>query len=65
MSTNRLNEIVAGKRGVTASTALLFAALTGTSPQLWMSLQMNHDLWYAMRATKIPKTATINKTQAG
>src|ERR1051326_6505564 len=51
MSTNRLNEIVKGKRGVTAETAVLLAALTGTSPQFWATLQSDHDLWHALRAT--------------
>src|SRR5437868_11767284 len=49
MSTNRLNEIVAGKRGVTAETAVLFSALTGVSPQFWMHLQADYDLWHALR----------------
>lgn len=53
MSLNRLNEIVAGKRGVTAETALLFAALTDTTPQLWMHLQADHDLWHALRSVDV------------
>jgi addiction module HigA family antidote len=51
MSTNRLNEIVAGKRGVTAETAVLLGALTGASPQFWLHLQADYDLWHAMRET--------------
>jgi addiction module HigA family antidote len=39
MSLNRLNEIIKGKRGVTADTALRFAKLTGTSPEFWLNLQ--------------------------
>jgi addiction module HigA family antidote len=56
MSANRLNEIVAGKRAVTAETAVLFAALTGTSPQVWLHLQTDYDLWHALRDTD---TSTI------
>ena len=52
MTTNRLNEIVKGKRGVTADTAWRLAALLGTSPELWMNLQMNWDLWHAAQARK-------------
>ena len=47
MTTNRLNEIIKGKRGVTADTAWRLSALLGTSPELWMNLQMNWDLWPA------------------
>jgi antitoxin HigA-1 len=41
---NRVNEIVKGKRGITAETALLFADYFKTSPEVWMNLQMTHDL---------------------
>lgn len=51
MSTNRLNEIVKGKRAVTAETALLLEALTGASAEFWLTLQTRHDLWHAMRET--------------
>ena len=48
VSLNRLNEIVLGKRGVTADTALRLAELLGTSPQFWMRLQADWDLHQAM-----------------
>lgn len=47
MSTNRLNELVRGKRGVTAETALRLAQLLGTSPEFWLNWQMMFDLWHA------------------
>jgi len=40
----RVNEIVRGKRGITPDTAWLFSQALGTTPQLWLNLQMNHDL---------------------
>ena len=49
ISLNRLNEIVLGKRGVTADTALRLAQLLGTSPQFWMRLQADWDLQQAIR----------------
>jgi antitoxin HigA-1 len=58
MSTVRLNELVRGKRGVTADTALRLAQLFKTTPQLWMHMQANFDLKVAMarrRAMKITK----------
>ncbi len=47
MSTNRLNELVRGRRGVTAETALRQARLLGTSPESWLNLQMTVDLRHA------------------
>ena len=40
----RINEIVHGKRGVTADTALRLARYFGTSERFWMNLQIRHDL---------------------
>jgi addiction module HigA family antidote len=42
--TNRLTEIVAGRRSVTADTALRLATYLGTSARFWMNLQATHDL---------------------
>ena len=40
----RVNEVVAGKRGLTPSTALRLAKLFGMSPGFWLNLQMVYDL---------------------
>ncbi|WP_293857862.1 HigA family addiction module antitoxin [uncultured Alsobacter sp.] len=41
---NRVTEIVAGRRRISAETALRLGRYFGTGPQLWMSLQSAHDL---------------------
>ena len=46
----RLNELVRGKRGVTAESALDLARVLGTSPKLWMNLQATFDLDRVQRA---------------
>jgi addiction module HigA family antidote len=40
----KLNELINGKRGITAESALDLAAELGTSPELWLNLQMQFDL---------------------
>ncbi len=40
----RVNEIVLGKRRVTADTALRLSRYFGMSPQFWLGLQMDYDL---------------------
>jgi len=40
----RINEIVLGKRGITADTALRLARYFGTSEQFWMGLQADYEL---------------------
>lgn len=42
--TNRLTEIIRGRRGISADTALRLARWMGTSPQFWMNLQRNYEL---------------------
>ena len=49
VSLNRLNEIIIGKRGITADTALRLSGLLKTSPQLWMRVQADWDLHKAKR----------------
>lgn len=40
----RINEIVQGKRSITADTALRLALFFGTSPELWINLQTHYEL---------------------
>jgi len=40
----RINEIVLGKRAITADTALRLSRFFGNSPQFWMGLQTQYDL---------------------
>ncbi len=48
---SRVGEIVHGKRAITADTALRFAKFFGTSPDVWLGLQMEYDLRRARRET--------------
>lgn len=46
----RINEIVLGKRGISADTAVRLAAALGTSERFWLGLQADYDLEEARRA---------------
>ena len=46
---SRLNEIVHGRRAITADTALRLARYFGTDAQSWMNLQARYDLEVALR----------------
>ena len=41
---NRVTQIISGKRGVTADTALRLGQWLGTGPELWMNLQQIYEL---------------------
>ncbi len=47
---NRLNEIIRGKRGITADTSWRLAKLLKTSPEFWMNLQTTWELYHAQVA---------------
>ena len=47
----RINEIVHGKRAITADTALRLARALGTSEQFWMGLQADYDLEEARKSS--------------
>ena len=46
----RINEIVHGKRGITADTAVRLGKYFGTSAELWMNLQSHYELRLERRA---------------
>ena len=54
MPVTRVNELVRGRRGVTARSALRLGRLLGTTPMFWMNLQANWDLWHAQREERQP-----------
>lgn len=51
-TTTRLNELIKGKRGITATGALDLADALGTSPKVWMNLQATYDLDKAIKARR-------------
>jgi addiction module HigA family antidote len=49
----RLNELIKGKRGITADAALDLAKALNTSPKLWMNLQATWDLTQAAKRRRV------------
>jgi len=51
----RLNEIINGRRQVSADSALALGEALKTGPEFWLNLQRDWDLWYAMDShRKVP-----------
>ena len=55
VSAPRVNDLVRGKRSITADTAMRLSAYFGTSAQLWLGLQMDHDIWVAAKNKSLAK----------
>ena len=44
-----LSRVLNGKAGISANMALRLSAALGTSPELWMNMQSQYDLWHAKK----------------
>jgi addiction module HigA family antidote len=49
VSAPRVNDIVLGKRSITADTAMRLSTYFGNSAEFWLGMQMDHDLWVAAK----------------
>ena len=61
----RVNEIVLGKRGITADTALRLGKFFGMEAQFWMNLQSHYDLEVAKDAMAGRLEREVEALQAG
>jgi addiction module HigA family antidote len=55
VSIPRINDLVRGKRAITADTALRLATYFGNSAEFWLGLQTDYDLWVAAKNKKLSK----------
>lgn len=61
----RLNEIIHGRRGITADSALALGDALGTGPEFWLSLQMDWNLWHSLQKhRRIPRLKKVVSQQA-
>ena len=56
----RLNDVIHGRRAVSPDTALRLERVLGMSADFWLGLQLDWDLWHAMRS---PAAAEIGKLE--
>jgi len=56
---SRISDIINGKRGITADTAVRFAKFFGTTPQFWLNIQNQFDLDMLKVSGKIVEMSDI------
>ena len=61
----RLNEIIKARRGVTPDTALRLARVLGMSAEFWLGLQLDWDLWNAMRSKEYAQIEKLQPVKRG
>ena len=52
-SPRRLNEVIRGKRAITANSSIDLAEALGTTPEFWLNLQVTYDLAQAYKVRKV------------
>jgi addiction module HigA family antidote len=65
VTTQRINEIVRERRGITADTALRLSQLFGTTPEFWMNLQTLYDLRKAINENGEMIKSRVHALSAG
>jgi antitoxin HigA-1 len=61
-----LSRVLNAKAGISTNMALRLSAALGTSPELWMNMQCQYDLWHAKRrrqpsVRRFPHVASIRR----
>ncbi|OGI04212.1 MAG: addiction module antidote protein, HigA family [Candidatus Melainabacteria bacterium GWF2_37_15] len=62
VSRQAISEIVNEKRGISPQMALRLSKALGTSPDLWLRMQMSYDLWQAKQSINLDNIRLIKKT---
>jgi addiction module HigA family antidote len=58
-----LSMLLNGHQGISAEMALRLAKAFNTSPELWLNLQRNYDLWMARKNVKLGKIKCLTKKE--
>lgn len=56
------SELINGHSGVSPQMALRLSKAFGTSPELWLNMQSNYDLWKAKKRTRVSKVRVLFKS---
>ena len=54
-----LSELINGRSGISTSMALRLSKAFGTTPELWLNMQQNFDLWKAKKKTRLSKVKVL------
>lgn len=64
VSASTLNRVLNGASGVSPEMALRLSKALGRSPESWLAMQYNHDLWYAKQHVKLSNVGRVKLTAA-
>ncbi len=64
VAASTLNRVLTGASGVSPEMALRLSKALGRSPESWLAMQYNHDLWKARQRVKLGNVARVRLTAA-
>ena len=64
VSPSTLNRILTNKSGVSPEMALRLSKCIGRSPESWLAMQHNHDLWQARKRVDLSNVETLKVSAA-
>ncbi len=64
VAASTLNRILTGASGVSPEMVLRLSKALGRSPESWLAMQYNHDLWQAKKHVKLDKVSRAKLTAA-
>lgn len=64
VAASTLNRILTGNSGISPEMALRLSKALGRSPESWLAMQYNHDLWQARQHVKLGNVARVKLTAA-
>ncbi|MEO8224111.1 MAG: HigA family addiction module antitoxin [Gammaproteobacteria bacterium] len=64
VAASTLSRILKGSSGISPEMALRLSKALGRSPESWLALQYNHDLWHAKQRVKLNNVTRVRLTAA-
>jgi len=64
VSASTLNRVLNGTSGISPAMALRLSKALGRSPESWLSMQSNYDLWHARKSVKLGKVGKLKFSAA-
>jgi addiction module HigA family antidote len=64
VAASTLHRILTGTSGISPEMALRLSRALGRSPESWLAMQYNYDLWHARRRVKLGNVGKVRLTAA-
>jgi len=64
VAASTLNRVLTGNSGISPEMALRLSKALGRSPESWLAMQYNHDLWQAKQRVKLGNVGKVRLTAA-